>query len=351
MSIETMARPSGRILAAYLAFSLLSFLSDGKARAQDEFAPTTIHPNVDFPRIESVVYGSMYWIDNDRVLMSVNDLPGLWVKREGEQSKVVVLNTRTKSVEDTAYTGAVVCYAEGRIVIAQNVSGGVQIAGGRFGEPLTNIDIPSKVDPLGAFSGPTCNPIEWGEEFVKTRLRKGDGIIMFSRRRRDQVTLLTDTAEPKATFSTGSAVSHINRDLTYLPVEHIYFMRGNSSAHIASGGVIFKSDGEHELIAQSQFFATLNSFGQGFGENWLGADGAVIWSFVASRNAPQYEGVYVAGSRLTAHLDDHRMVHAAGFSSDGCKFFYQRATPPRRAVGHLDNLEFALLDICHEGDK
>ena len=146
------------------------------------------------PRPWKQISGSLFWIDNQRIIVSVDDYKG-WSADIDELSKVLIFNVDTGHVEETPYRGQVRCLShEGALLLEDKPTRSTKYKDrkfgdtspreeyffrGQLGQPLTRYSMTSSSKDNWGINDYTCNHVIASRQDIPPGrfLRKGDGFI------------------------------------------------------------------------------------------------------------------------------------------------------------------------------
>lgn len=143
------------------------------------------------------ISGSLFWIDNQRIIVSVDDYKG-WSADIDELSKVLIFNVDTGHLEETPYRGQVQCLSpEGALLLEDKPTRSTKYKDRKFGDPrpreeyflkgqlgksLIRYAVVSPSKENWGINKYTCNHVTKSEDEIPPGrfLRKGDGFIAWS---------------------------------------------------------------------------------------------------------------------------------------------------------------------------
>ncbi len=297
----------------------------------------------------------MFWFDDHRVIMSVRDLPNGWQAQRDEASKVILIDTASGALEETQYRGSVECFADGTIVLESRLAGVSSLASGKFGDPLASLKMPGNFLPSIGIPGTSCVPFTYQDGFLVVRLRPGDGYVKRStddlKQQYPRRVLLVEDAKSRqlAQVDIKNSLAPIDISFTYLTYLESYFMPGATGHGFGDGGILFASDGTYTRVPNDPFMSELEHHMQGNAVWWLGQSRAQLWFFRAYAAYWRKTGLYLIAHGQRVRIDDQDLREAAGFASDGCRFFYERLVPQKQLREPPRTPEFAIQNVCTIG--
>ena len=235
------------------------------------------------------------WIDNQRIIVSVNSYNG-WTAEVDELPKVLIFNVDTGHVEETPYRGQIRCLSpEGNLLLEDKPSRSTRsrkfgdtspreeyFFKGQLGQALTRYLVSSMSIGNWGVNEYTCNHVtDLRKEISPGRfLRKGDGFIAWPNlfRRELFTRLLNEDDEVVYIFKELDKCNRLYSPL-YLPWLNKYF----SSIKVGDTHGGFCPDGAKyswlisatgvEIKELPPFFQVATTFGQG-----LAANGDTYWA-------------------------------------------------------------------------
>ncbi|WP_233254853.1 hypothetical protein [Limnohabitans sp. T6-5] len=236
--------------------------------------------------------GRMYWIDNQRVLISVNDYKG-WMAGIDELPKVFIFNVDTGHVEETPYRGNVRCLSpEGNLLLEEKALkysnhrkfGDTSpyeefFLEGPFGKSLTRFGIKHPSKEVRIINEYTCNHYDNSEDKNPpgNSLRKGDGFIARSNSFYDKnyTRLLDENGKIVYLFKELTLCEKLHMP-DYLPWLNKYFSSapiGQKQGGICPDGAKYSwliSANGVEIKTLPKLFQVATAFGRGLAGNGFG---------------------------------------------------------------------------------
>lgn len=134
----------------------------------------------------------IFWLDNQRLIMSVREL-GAWKAEKDEHAKIVVVDVDRGTVEETAYRGRLVCLGPDRDMLIEDYPDPTpdyrrpgdakedrnRFLKGKVGGPLTPFRRPPELGILNTYTCEYYNnrAHSFGEGYILGKLRSGDGEV------------------------------------------------------------------------------------------------------------------------------------------------------------------------------
>lgn len=249
------------------------------------------------PRPWKQISGSLFWIDNQRIIVSVDDYKG-WSADIDELSKVLIFNVDTGHVEETPYRGQVQCFSpEGALLLEDKPTRSTKYKDRKFGDTrpredyffkgqlgksLTRYAVVSPSKEVWVVNEYTCDHVSNAIDKSPpgNPLRKGDGSIARpdSYHGENYTRLLDENGRMIYIFKELNLCNQLHMP-AYLPWINKYFSSlqiGSTHGGYCPDGSKYSwliSSNDVEIIELPRLFQAATSFGHG-----LAGSGSTYWA-------------------------------------------------------------------------
>jgi hypothetical protein len=299
------------------------------------------------------------WMDNTRVIYSTREIVGRWKAGPDDLAKVVTFNISAQTVEETIYRGNLVCYSQGRLLVAVPrfpISPGFSpqgdvLLGGKFGDPLTPITELNGKDIL-RFSCELNPIVKWftpDDEVTDVPLLPGHGFLRLPRGARRHVRPGNEPGFELYDVAGKLVQKYVTYGyplptyLHYLPWLNEYF--DDKGTQYPSE--LIAPDGGRRIIEPPPMLVSWSiASNVGSGGAMLTRSG-MLWSFATWPSYWRMQGIYLRtpGGTLLRVEDAHVPGQpGVAVSPDGCSLFYLRR--PGRADRASQPFLSTVLNLC-----
>jgi hypothetical protein len=311
--------------------------------------------------------GGARWLDNDRLIMTVSELPNGWRAEKGPaptaplsplsdlphgMRRMIVVDANTGAISDSPYPGQIVCSDDGRVVIELPIktSPGSAWFAGPFGQALTAVPAPAGRSPRFINAG--CAVMHKDADSLYYPLRPEDGTLRVSLPpmvwpdTELSAQVLASSGRVRAAFTcTADALPGGVRFLHFSGQYAFENIFGPRRRH--AGGLLSK-DGSFTAIEPDPFLFKLAVADGGVGSLTFTRKGP-LWNYQSSPSKWRKQGLYLREDGKLLRLED-KAIGSITVSPDGCRVFYDRSNgDPNHDSGNAAsqrNRDQLVLTLC-----
>ena len=339
-----------------------NFTEDERHEFQE--MPNRFHKKI-LPHL--IPYGALAWIDNQHIIMSVNEIPGVWnadtmpvplsllspimsLPPKGME-RIIIVDVNSGDIADALYQGELACYADGQIIIGVREKFGEpnEYYAGTYGTKLTRLENYGKGNRPRALS-PACSIPEKDEKFITHNLLANHGKLRVTKSiSRDPGTITPLYLLDKENHLIATIAARADakpHSLRYLSYANQYVAENIMNERTDHAGMMLSPDGNFSYLVPDPFLMKMilqhPSNSNAVVEM---AKIGLFWNFVPSPHFWREQGLYFRENGKTLRLDDVE-IGALVTSPDGCKLLYRRQSGNPNFLRNSSSQELVVMQLC-----